>query len=435
MKIGKRPAVALCLALMLPLAAAAESTVEALPTTAPMTEPAAAVNEYAFEDMDPYYEDADELQRPAFTEDEKARFAEAQRRLDAGERPESSVLDVLKNIRISLVRLPAEQYDGHAWFLFLPCEELTDGELLQIADAFAQLGIRFDPEELSWRCCMRGGGVECTRGYKEEEYERSQALREQYMRLGLRPEKSWTAAVLDDGIGEVTLDEEAYSGLDCFSFKPARRLTDEELLESIAKSTPAPDAAPDELARYEGLFRQELHRKLGMPLSAVRDGTEDVGPMAQRSIAGDNRTVYFAGFKETGEGGRRWGGAMDTGTGKIVSANVELDSRLYADKQICSDVRMDPWDPHWAELAEKTVASLLGDGAPGIEKVQAWSESAPNGLACAEVRVTMADGAVCRVYIPFVLDTAVLVEYNDALSMELEDQFYGNMMEEGNVNE
>ena len=78
----------------------------------------------------------DESQLPAFTENEKARFAEAQRRWDAGERPGDSILNVTENIRVSLVRLPAEQYDGHSWFLFMPYEELTDGELLQIADAF-----------------------------------------------------------------------------------------------------------------------------------------------------------------------------------------------------------------------------------------------------------------------------------------------------------
>ena len=434
MKIRTFLAAALCLAL-LPTIAAAENTVEALPTTAPMTEPAADVNEYAFDDLDPYYEDMDESQLPAFTENEKARFAEAQRRWDAGERPGDSILDVTENIRVSLVRLPAEQYDGHSWFLFLPYEELTDGEMLQIADAFGQLGIRFDPEDLSWRCCMRGGGIECTRAFKGDEFERRDALREQYMRLGLRPEKEWTADVMDDGVGEVTLDEDAYCGLDCFSFRPVRRLTDEDLLEIIARSTPAPDAAPDELARYEGLFRQELHSKLGMPLSAVREGSEDVGSLEQRSFAGDTRTAYFASFKEAGDGGRRWSGAMDISTGKIVSAEVELDKRLYGEKTLYSDVRMDPWDPHWAELAEKTVVSLLADGAPGIADVQAWCESAPNGTSCAEVRVTMADGAVCRAYASFVLDTVMQVEYNDALSMELEDRYYEKMMEEGNVNE
>ena len=434
MKIRTFLAAALCLAL-LPTIAAAENTVEALPTTAPMTEPAADVNEYAFDDLDPYYEDMDESQLPAFTENEKARFAEAQRRWDAGERPGDSILDVTENIRVSLVRLPAEQYDGHSWFLFLPYEELTDGEMLQIADAFGQLGIRFDPEDLSWRCCMRGGGIESTRAFKGDEFERRDALREQYMRLGLRPKKEWTADVMDDGVGEVTLDEDAYCGLDCFSFRPVRRLSDEDLLEIIARSTPAPDAAPDELARYEGLFRQELHSKLGMPLSAVREGSEDVGSLEQRSFAGDTRTAYFASFKEAGDGGRRWSGAMDISTGKIVSAEVELDKRLYGEKTLYSDVRMDPWDPHWAELAEKTVVSLLADGAPGIADVQAWCESAPNGTSCAEVRVTMADGAVCRAYASFVLDTVMQVEYNDALSMKLEDGYYEKMMEEGNVNE
>lgn len=428
---GKILAALLCAALLLPLATTAENTVEALPTTAPMPEPAAETNEYAIENLDAYYADGDEYQIPAMTADEKARLADAQNRWDAGERPEESILDVTEKIVVSLVQIPAEQYDGHSWFLFLPCEDLTDGQLLQIVDAFGQLEIRFDPEDLSWRCCMRGGGIETTRSLRDEEFERSKVIREQYMRLGLRPQTPWTAAVADDGIGEVTLDEDSYSGLDSFSFKPARRLTDEELLQLIAAFNPEPAASSDDLSKYEGLLRQELHARLGMPLATVRDGGEYVGAYDRN----DSRNVYRAGFTEIGSEGRVWGGALDTQTGKLAWGNTELDKRLFGDTQLQSDVRMDPWDARWTKMAEMTVASLLGEGAPGVVSVQAWGEENLNNVDCIEVRVTMEDNSVCRVFLSYALGKAVMVELYDAAAMALEDEMNSRMLEEGNVNE
>ena len=47
---------AFCAALLLPLAAAAENTVEILPTAPPMPEPVSTSSEFAFEDLDPFYE-------------------------------------------------------------------------------------------------------------------------------------------------------------------------------------------------------------------------------------------------------------------------------------------------------------------------------------------------------------------------------------------
>ena len=87
--IGKRLIAAACTALLLPLAAAAENTVEALPTTAPMTEPVVETNEYAFMDLTAYYQSAYEdeqgSQKPSLTPGEKDRLAEVRQRWDAGE--------------------------------------------------------------------------------------------------------------------------------------------------------------------------------------------------------------------------------------------------------------------------------------------------------------------------------------------------------------
>ncbi len=443
--IGKRLIAATCAALLLPLAAAAENAVEALPTTAPMTEPVVETNEYAFTDLTAYYEDAYEdengTQKPALTPDEKNRLTEARQRWDAGERPESSILDLMENISLSLVRLPAEQYEGRSWFLFLPYRKMTDGELLQVVDAFEQLGIRFDPEMLNGFNCMRGGGNESVRGYRGDEWERIDAISSQFTRLGLQPDSPFTASVMDDGIGEVTLNEneECFSGLDRFSFWPARRMTDEELLRIYAKDAPESASAPDDLAKYESLLRRELQAKIGMPLSVVRDGPEDVNPSSNGAFHGDayndTRVVYRTSFRETGGSGRNWSGALDISTGKLTWSKIDLDQRVWGeDTRLHSDVRLDPWDSRWIAVAEETVRSMLGGNAPGIDHTEAWSEEQPNGVDCVCIRVTATDGAVYRVSVSYALNTAITVEYNDAVSMVLEDSYCEHMLEDDEEN-
>ena len=256
-------------------AAAAENTVEILPTAAPMPDLVLENNPYAFEDLSAYYEGEWEYQTPALTALEKERFSDAQGRWDEGERPGSSILNLTENVQVALIQLPAEQYEGESWFLILPNREMTDTELLQLADAYGQLGIIFDPGMVSWHNCMRGGGIEhALRSFREEESERYSSIGGQFIRSGLRPKTPFTASVMDDGLGFVTLDEETFNGLGGFTFYPARRLTDEELLQLYALRNKEPAAEPDEMARYENQIRQEMHDLLGMPLSAIRSNEE-----------------------------------------------------------------------------------------------------------------------------------------------------------------
>ena len=147
---GKRLIAALC-AILLPLAAAAESAVEILPTTPPMPDPVPGKNEYSFEDLDPYYEPYSPhlpYMLPEMSASEKLRFADIRRRAEDGEKPDSSVLNKMEGVTVSLIQLPRDQYEGEDWYLILPCREMTDSELLQVAGAFLEAGIRFDPEML-----------------------------------------------------------------------------------------------------------------------------------------------------------------------------------------------------------------------------------------------------------------------------------------------
>ena len=170
-----------------------ENVAVILPTLAPAVnlQIVETENEYAI-DLEAYYGGDYNLpvtsyQMPAMTPDEIQRTAVAQARYDDGERPATSILNLTENVVISVYELPADQYQAEAIFVILPARELTDDELLQLVDAFAVLQQDFNSASLSWRNCMRGGSIECTRGFTRDEMERSSSLRNLYQRGLINP--------------------------------------------------------------------------------------------------------------------------------------------------------------------------------------------------------------------------------------------------------
>ena len=431
--IRKICTLALCAVMVLPPLAMAENTVEILPTTPPMPRPVVEANPYGADDLTAYYEDyGDEYALPALTASERERLPEIQRRWESGERPESSILNLTERVHVSVIQLPPEQYEGEPCFLLLPNRDLTDEELLQVVDAYGQLGITLDPDALSWHNCMRGGGIEVgIRSFRDDERERRSELTGLYTRAELRPETPFTALVMDDGVGRVTLDEEDFNGLDEFRFRPARRLTDEELLQLIALDQGDIGATPEELSGYETQLRQELHLLLGMPLSARRGANESTGSSTEY---GDIRANYDTTFTEVGGTGRMWRGVLDMATGRLIEGSVTLISPSNA---IPSDIRMDPWDEKWASIAVEAVTAHSTFEESGITEIRNWSETKLNELQGVEVRVVMADGGVYRVEISYTLEKVMALRYNDAVSIAAEDEYYANMMtmEEVPVNE
>ena len=434
--IRKICTLALCAVMVLPPLAMAENTVEILPTTPPMPRPVVEANPYGADDLTAYYEDyGDEYALPALTASERERLPEIQRRWESGERPESSILNLTERVHVSVIQLPPEQYEGEPCFLLLPNRDLTDEELLQVVDAYGQLGLTLDPNTLSWHNCMRGGGIEVgIRSFRGDENERRSELTGLYTRAGLRPETPFTDLVIDDGVGRVALDEEDFNGLEGFRFRPARRLTDEELLQLIALDQGDMTATPEELSGYETQLRQELHLLLGMPLSARRGANESTGSSTEY---GDIRANYDTTFTEVGGTGRMWRGVLDMATGRLIEGSVDLDDRYYTDGLMVSDIRMDPWDEKWASIAVEAVTAHSNMEESGITEIRTWSETNLNELQGVEVRVVMADGGVYRVEISYTLEKVMALQYKDAVSIAAEDEYYANMMtmEEVPVNE
>lgn len=395
-------------------AALNENTAVALPTLTPTISVEIMENEYKIE-LDAYYAEDFPLysyQAPALTPEEKERAAAARARYAAGERPVSSILNQTEDVTLGVYSLPAEQYQGETIFTLLPCRELTDEELLQLTDAFAALGRAFDPEALSWRNCMRGGGIECTRAFADEEGRRLSSLRELYRRGQATLEEPLDPLPDGDGFGLIRVRQDAYCGMQDFRFLPARRLTDEELLQYAVFGLGDEAGAAAEYAVWEADLRMELHRIFGTPLSAERIG-ESLFIEEERAVWGSDRQVYSAQFRLMGnegfEGLSNHDGLLATESGKLASGNIYPVHVPY------SDLRCDPFDPKWQDIAVRWVQEHRGDSVQ-IARAECFGETRLQSSGYgASIRVVMEDGGEYLVRVSFATERPWDIEYDDAL--------------------
>ena len=398
-----------------------ENVAVILPTLAPAVslQIVELENEYAI-DLEAYYGGDYNLpvtsyQMPAMTPEEIQRTAAAQARYDAGERPATSILNLTENVVISVYELPADQYQGEATFVILPDRELTDEELLQLVDAFAVLQLDFNPSILSWRNCMRGGSIECTRGFTQDEMERSSSLRNLYQRGLITPEGVMTPLPARDGFGVIVLNPDAFCGMSHFRFFPARRLTDEELLQYVAPMLDNQQATAGEYAAWEAQLRQQLYNVLGTPLSAERI-SESI-----HIVWGEDREIYRAQFKLIGQNGMgNHEGAILTENGKLASANIFCREKTY------SDVRCDPFDVKWKDIAVKWVNDHRNDDISVVRAEcfgEDWLQSSGYG---AIIKITMEDSGVYTIRVHYGTEQVFDVDYSDAVRAANEDEYWMN---------
>ncbi|MBR0406645.1 MAG: hypothetical protein IJI53_01265 [Clostridia bacterium] len=429
-------ALGLSLALLVPGMALAENTVEILPTTPPA--PVIVLpeeNPYAFADLEPYFQEAIaqgyttdgkfNYELTHFSPEELEKLPEIQAKYDAGERPAESILNKTEDVHAALITLPPEQYEGESWFLILPNRCMTEEELLQVVDAFAQLGQPLNPDALTWHNCMRMPTEETPlRGYAGDEVERLQSIRELFTRGGLRPETPFTRLPSDDGVGCIGLYEEDFNGMNELRFYPARRLTDEELLQLYQFYFGDPPAPADEMAGYEAKLRNLMNTQMGMPLTAKRTG-EGLQKANDGNVFGDTRDCYSCTFVEVGGQEREWTGYLDLATGKLLRAYSYADmSWLSGEHQMYSDVRLDPFQQVWADRAKAYIAAMLPEGDANIDRVELRGEATHNMLYAANVRVWMKDGGCYELSFLYAIDNVGYLDYSDAEFIQHLDTYY-----------
>ncbi len=389
------------LALLLPAAGASAqaNVVVALPSVAPLAQAEEApAGDYSFSQMEAYYNanfymDREDYQAPRMTAEERERARALLLDYQAGTRPEQNVLNKLENVTVGVYTLNPEDYEGETLFTLLPVDPLTDEQILEVIDAYAQCGQTFDPEALSYTNCMRGGGSGISRSYQDEERERLSALRDLFIRQGFASEKPFTPLVSDDGLGLVQLEEDAYCGCDGFVFLPCRRTTDDELLGYVIYTENGDPTQYGSYAEYEKQLRLELARLLGAPLVMTREG-EELRTMGDSNISYGDEKAYYAYFSTPD--GAHYRGYLNTDTNKALTAQVsQRESLLY------SDLHLDPFDAKWLEIAKQAVSQARADNM-AILTVESFGEAwiAEIGFGVM-LHVTMADGSYYEMKIAY----------------------------------
>lgn len=206
----------------------------------------------------------DVSQSPCLTTGERTRARKLLAAYEAGEASGdgASVLNRMEDVVLGVYPLNPQDYDGEAVYVLLPGTCLTDEQMLALIDAYHQLGLTFDPDALSYRNCARGGGVETGRFLTEEERTRREAIRDLIRRGTL------TDIPAKGNVGmEMKLDLRYYSGLEHFSLRPYRAMTDEELAAALVAVGVRDESGTVDFDGMEAKARRALHDELGCPLS------------------------------------------------------------------------------------------------------------------------------------------------------------------------
>ena len=195
--------------------------------------------------------------------------------LEAYERGEAKgnaehVLNVQNDVVVGVYPLEEKDYDGESVLLLLPGTMLSDEQILDIIDAYAVLGLRFDPQALNERNCVRGETF--WRHDTPEERERSSNIRKEIER-GTLPMQ----AIDTSSIRTVTVNMRYFLGSygpdDRFIFTPFRRMTDEELAARLVcigiKGIDADTLMLERSARH--MLAGEQDYPLSMELVSIQD--------------------------------------------------------------------------------------------------------------------------------------------------------------------
>lgn len=272
------------------------------------------------------YQDVE--QRPRLTAGESARAKALLAQYEAGEIAYAGedVLGKTQQVVVGVYALDPADYDGERAFLLLPGTWLTDEQLLSIIDAYAQLGLTFDPDALNARNCARGGGIETTRLLTEDEYARSTQIARLIERGLLTP-----PAAQEGVTCYMQTDSRYYCGLEGFALRPYRRLTDEELCAMLVQLGARDRSGEADMDELERRAREALCGQLDAALSmelvnlslngsympALFDAKGNID-----CVDGEqSRDMYFVSFAyHTPDGVPVYAYAMfDAQTGEIIS--------------------------------------------------------------------------------------------------------------------
>ena len=187
--------------------------------------------------------------------------------------------------------------------------------------------------------------------------------------------------------------------------------------------------AEDAPSRYEAQLRQELYDLLGMPPDPARKWPGRV--IDREEVDGENRVRYIQVFRATEKDDPNWNGSVETQTGKLIYGEWNIDMSWVAHPDVIKNVKADPNDPRWEEMAKACVFSARTGGANGIINIVNLGETRANDFSGVSFRLDTEEGSY-TVQIIYTLDKAVRVVYRDARAQR---QFEEHQIKIGITNE
>ncbi len=309
-----------------------------------------------------------------------------------------SVLEKMENVVVGVYALDPSEYDGETVFTILPGPQMTDEQLLAVIDAFAQLGLDFDPAKLGARNCMRGGGIESTRFFVEEERARYSMLWDKVER-GIIPTDAAYAGLLRTP----KLDDAYFCGMNDFSIKPYRSMTDEELM-SLLMSTGARDMSAEiDFDGVERRSRDVLRKTVGTPLSMELSNVNDGGSYIPTLYTADGKEGWDANAQARHTYGAHF--TYYTDEGVLVYAYVtfdkETDELVTASAMHSRDVEFPPEENNVTQAGVDAAAAQAEAivGLSGLEWHVLEENMWTNWGECIRVRARLDEHYWMTVYI------------------------------------
>jgi len=259
---------------------------------------------------------------------------------------------------VGVYPLNPDDYRGERVFVILPGPCMTDEQLLAVIDAYAQLGLKFDPNVLSYMNCTRGGGVETSRFFTEEEGERYRSIARLIERGLLDVSGVDVSSVLN-----VKLDNRYFCGLPDFSIRPYRRQTDEELAAALVEMGARDLSGETDFSGIEARARAALNNRLDAPLSMEMTQIYTEGgyvpsvfdAAGNQGFSGEGRRAYGADF------------TYHTPSGILVYAHTMFD--YETDELVCASVMHDHPDNYgvWPEPGRPVTQEEIDAATQDVE--------------------------------------------------------------------
>ncbi len=423
--MNKKQMLALVLCVLLPLNAMAVT--EGVVEDAPMVEIETSVQEeisylpdasyYAGANDTPEWENAqtwvpndfdgeyysDVTQNPRLTAGEQKRAEKLLSEYQAGKIAYTgeSVLEKMDGVIVGVYALDPADYDGETVYVILPGTCLTDEQLLSIIAAFDELGLVFDPTGLSYRNCSRGGGIETSRFFNQEERERYTYLADCIRRGKLVPPQGLSGASRTP-----KLQSAYFCGMTSFTLRPYRQMTDEEMVAQLLDNGVCDESGEVDHNAVERRSRSAAYTALGCPLSMELGHIYTSGSYVPQLYTADGQmTISF-------EQGRAAFGAFftySTGDGISVYVNTSFDKQseelisvsMMHDRNLSTE---EWWEQTYGASQEKIEASIAEVeeklGFSGVEwHVMAEDEVFTNWGACIPVRAQVGEEWFFTIYI------------------------------------